>query len=296
MESLSRRIAAVILNWNCAEDTLRCAEAVLSGETVPLVIVVDNGSTDGSLDRLTGGPFELVPLDRNLGFAGGMNAGIRAALEQQADYVWLLNADCVPSKTALSALIARADRFDVMASLQVTSAEPGIPGEPYVAAANLKNGRVQAFVCPGCAAGEHAVDIVTGASLFAATEWVARVGLIDERFFHYKEEFDLVFRIGAAGGRVGLACASEVWHRRGGSLNIASARAQYYHYRNELLFVRKHYAHPLRRIFFSEPVHFKNLATAAAGLFAPTKRTRSKAVFAGYWDGLRGVYGPTERF
>ena len=84
-------VAVVILNWNCAPDTIRCLRAVAAGTVRPAVIVVDNGSADDSvaqLERLDD-VFSLVKLDHNLGYAGGMNAGIAEAYAQGASWVWL---------------------------------------------------------------------------------------------------------------------------------------------------------------------------------------------------------------
>ncbi|MEH0980980.1 glycosyltransferase family 2 protein [Micromonospora sp. CPCC 205556] len=294
-------VVAVILNWNCADDTLRCLRAVLDGSTALEVVIVDNGSSDDSVEKLAGaaGPATLLRLDRNLGYAGGMNAGIREAQARGADWVWLLNADCVPRPDALATLLGQADRFVVATSLQTTSAEPSDPSaEPYVVAAMLPKGKVRPFRCAGCAEGAHEVDMVTGAALLMRLSWVVRVGLFDERFFHYKEEFDLVRRISVAGGRIGFVCGSEVWHERGGSLSGSSPRARYYHHRNELLYVRKHYPRPLRRLLLEEPIHYRNLARSLWRIAVGGREGRraSLAVLAGYWDGLRGVHGPTERF
>ncbi|MFK3981409.1 glycosyltransferase family 2 protein [Micromonospora sp. NPDC050397] len=293
-------VVAVILNWNCADDTIRCLRAVASGSTVPEIVVVDNGSQDDSIAKLEqiDDSFSLVPLDRNYGFAGGMNAGIREAHSRGAKWVWLLNADAVPRTDALSALLEHSDQFAVSASLQTSSDRPeDTDAEPYLVAAMLPNGRVRPFVCPGCDEGAHEVDVVTGAAMFVGVDWAMRVGLFDERFFHYKEEFDLVTRIGDAGGRVGLVCSSEVWHQRGGSLKLSSPRAQYYHYRNEVLYVRKHYARPFVRLL-NEPIHYKTVTTSVlqVAVGGRERRSRSLAVLAGYWDGLRGIHGATERF
>lgn len=294
-------VVAVILNWNCAEDTVRCLRSVLSGDSVPEVVVVDNGSDDHSVDVLKqcADPFSLLTLEDNLGFAGGMNAGIREAHARGATWVWLLNADCLPRPHALSAALAYSDRFAVAASLQVTSADPSDGhAEPYLVAAMLPKGKVRPFECGGCAEGAHEVDVVTGAALLIRVDWIVRVGMFDERFFHYKEEFDLVRRIGEAGGRIGLVCASEVWHRRGGSLSGSSPRAKYYYHRNEVLYVRKHFRHPVRRLLISEPIHYRIMAGAIIrmALGGRADRRRSLATLVGYWDGLRGVYGPTKRF
>ncbi|MGC5306744.1 glycosyltransferase family 2 protein [Micromonospora zamorensis] len=294
-------VVAVILNWNCADDTIRCLRAVAAGSTVPDIVVVDNGSEDDSIEKLErlDEPFSLVRLDSNLGYAGGMNAGIREAHARGAQWVWILNADAVPRTHALSALLEHSDRFAVSASLQTSSEGPeDTDAEPYLAAAMLPKGRVQPFICPGCELGSHEVDVVTGAALFIGVAWAMQVGLFDERFFHYKEEFDLVRRIVEAGGHAGLVCASEVWHQQGGSLSHSSPRAQYYHYRNEILYVRKHYPRPLARIMLGEPIHYKTLSKTMLQIAVgdQDQRNRSIAVLAAYWDGLRGVDGATERF
>ena len=76
----------VVLNWNGADDTLACLDS-LAALTYPnfSVIVVENGSTDGSLDKLRtySNPYPLVIFEtgRNLGYAGGNNVGTRHALE-----------------------------------------------------------------------------------------------------------------------------------------------------------------------------------------------------------------------
>ncbi|MBO0869918.1 MAG: glycosyltransferase family 2 protein [Micromonosporaceae bacterium] len=290
-------VLAVILNWNCAEQTLRCLRAVRAGEVVPEVLLVDNGSTDDSLSTMDG-QAPVLALEHNLGYAGGMNAGIRVAAQRGIDRVWLLNADCVPAPGALSTQLGYADQFAVSVPAQVASADPADPQpQPYLVAAMLPKGKVAPVICPGCPAGAHEVDVVTGTGLLLRVDWATRVGLFDERFFHYKEEFDLVRRITLAGGRAGLVCAARVWHQRGGSLALSSPRALYYHHRNEVLYVRKHYPHPVRRLL-REPVHYKNLATLALGLLAGARprRLRSLAGLAGYRDGLRGVHGPIERF
>jgi GT2 family glycosyltransferase len=280
---MSEPVTAVVLNWNCAPDTRLCVDAVRAGTVVPDVIVVDNGSTE---------PFDDadVKLDRNLGYAGGMNAGIWAAHGRGARWVWLLNADAVPHATALEQLLAHTDRFGVLTSSQVTGAD----SQPYVVAAHLPGGKVRPLRCGGCADGVHEVDVVTGAAILVNVDAALSVGLFDERFFHYKEEFDLVRRIAHTGVRVGFVCGSTVWHRRGGSLATASPRARYYHHRNEVLYVRKHYERPLRRLLLGEPAHYRTVATAVVG--ALIGRRTARAVLAGYWDGLRGVTGPTERF
>lgn len=99
----------VILNWNGWQDTLACVTSCCA-LTWPeyRLLVVDNGSTDGSeailRDRLATG--EVLQSGGNLGFAGGNNVGIRHALAAGAEYVWLLNNDTEVAPDALSELVA----------------------------------------------------------------------------------------------------------------------------------------------------------------------------------------------
>ena len=76
---------SVVVNWNLKEDTIRCVQSLLAGG-VPAgnVIVVDNGSTDGSLEAVRsrfGDQVRVHSTGENLGFTGGVNQGIRMALE-----------------------------------------------------------------------------------------------------------------------------------------------------------------------------------------------------------------------
>ena len=94
------RVTAVVLSWNGREDTLACLRS-LEGEDVE-VIVVDNASEDRTAEAVTG--VELIRNERNLGYAGGMNVGIRRALERGADAVLLLNNDVEVEPGAIAAL------------------------------------------------------------------------------------------------------------------------------------------------------------------------------------------------
>ena len=105
------RVAVIVLNWNGREDTLECLRSIRSIAYSNFgVIVVDNGSTDGSVAaiRASQPSVEVIDTGENLGFAGGNNVGIRRALELGADYVLLLNNDTVVDPGLLRAFVAAA--------------------------------------------------------------------------------------------------------------------------------------------------------------------------------------------
>ena len=110
-------VATILLNWNNAADTIRCLRSLryLRGAR-PEVVVVDNGSTDDSVACIRaaaahlGFPVTILETGSNLGFGGGCNVGIRHALEQGADYLWLLNTDAIPHPDALRSLVEVMER------------------------------------------------------------------------------------------------------------------------------------------------------------------------------------------
>lgn len=107
----------VILNWKRKSDTLECLKSIqkLSVDGFELnIIVVDNGSSDGSVDAFkkfkSKYPLQIIENDKNLGFAGGNNVGIRRALEEKASYVVILNNDTILDKRLITELFGFAEK------------------------------------------------------------------------------------------------------------------------------------------------------------------------------------------
>src|SRR6185369_5007283 len=96
-------LSVIIVNWNGKNDTLQCLSSLSKIDKKGMhirIIVVDNGSTDGSL-RIIAKKYPdvvTIPLERNFGFTGGNNAGITYALDHGSDIVWLLNNDTFVDK------------------------------------------------------------------------------------------------------------------------------------------------------------------------------------------------------
>src|SRR5687767_10826311 len=104
-------VAVVVLSFNGREDTLACVESLQRMDWERLTtIVVDNASTDGSLEAVQERFPGVVAIrnEENLGFAEGNNVGMRAALEAGADYVLILNNDTVTDERLVAELVAVA--------------------------------------------------------------------------------------------------------------------------------------------------------------------------------------------
>lgn len=115
------RVAVVILNWNGIKDTVACLDSLLV-QTYPdyQIVIIDNGSVDNSADVLkkyitdhNDRSIVLICNEKNLGFTGGVNTGIRWALENDFDGVALFNNDAVADKDWLTHLVKGLDGKEV---------------------------------------------------------------------------------------------------------------------------------------------------------------------------------------
>jgi GT2 family glycosyltransferase len=238
----------IILNWNGGKDTAACVESCRK-LTYPnfRILIVDNGSTDGS-ERMLRERFPdiaVLQTGRNLGFAGGNNAGIRRALADHAEYIWLLNNDTVVDPAALTELVKVVEGSDRvgMAGSKIYFFDR--PDELWYAGGWLRfwNGtcghRGQRAKDQGQYDDIAETEYVTGCSLLVPARVVRDVGLMDERFFLLFEETDWNLRVKKQGYRLLYVPTSKVWHKVSASLGGESPLYHYYVARNSLLFIAR---------------------------------------------------------
>ncbi len=258
----------VIVNYNGWQAGVACLESVSCSTHAPSeVVVVDNASTDGSLDQLRrwaagrapgGVPVHFLANDVNLGYAGGANAGLRHARAHGCDFAWLLNNDVVVAPDALGHLVAyvagQASPPAITGTMVRLLAEPEriqyAGGAQYrhwwpyprgIGGGELDRGQYDDLDPAGMA-------YVYGASMFVDLDFVTAIGALDERYFLYYEELDWMERMRDAGGWcVGYCPRAVVYHRGAGSINpsgeIESALSEYYIFRGKLLYTRRYHAH-----------------------------------------------------
>ena len=101
---MTRSLAVIVLNWNRRDDTLRCLASIERSSYAPFdTIVVDNASTDDSVQaiRFAFPEIRIIENQENLGYAGGNNVGLEAALLYGYDYVLVLNNDTIVDPLAI---------------------------------------------------------------------------------------------------------------------------------------------------------------------------------------------------
>lgn len=249
--------AVIILNWNNCHATLACLESVsaLNYRTTN-VILVDNGSTDDSLSRISRRfpSVQIVETGENLGYAGGNNVGLRRAIEAGAEWILVLNNDVTLAPDCLSQLVAAAEARPMGGAFGPLIYQADTQQEIQAAGGFFTDGLRYTWrgmgetetgqfdrLCP--------VDLLPGSALLLSRDVLKTVGLFDERFFLYREDVDLCIRISDAGYGLYLVPSARVWHERPGLGTHVRPHVVYYMARNSLLLAQKHHM-PLESLRF----------------------------------------------
>jgi len=244
----------VVLNWFGRDDTLACVDSLRAGSPEADVLVVDNGSFDGAVEALSGRErVHTLQLERNLGFAGGMNRGLEWALERGAATITVLNNDTVipdgamlrlqersSGSVAVSPTVLYRDRPDEVwfggGAVDMPAAYPH-----HVAVADLEP----------CVDGARPSEILAGCCITASRETWQRTGLFDERFFLNFEDSEWSLRARAKGVSLVVACDTVILHAVSASFRrSAESLGGYYFVRNGLLFSRIAGGSRLQRLYF----------------------------------------------
>jgi GT2 family glycosyltransferase len=235
-------LAVVLLNWKTPLMTVATGKQSLAvGYTRGdfALIVVDNGSGDGSPDILRRElpAAVVIESETNLGFAGGVNIGIAAAIERGFDAVCLLNTDAEPS----------ADCFDAIAKVLQEDPRCGAAGVTVRRASDdsleaLGGGRLNRVLGTQKERLSPAdrLDFITGTCLTLRSAAVADVGTFDTDFFMYWEDIDLSLRLAAAGWHLGFAADAVVHHVGQGTVGASSRVGNRYFLESMIRFHKKH--------------------------------------------------------
>ena len=290
-------VLILLLNWNNPEETLGCIASLrMMSYRNYSVLVIDNGSTDNSVEILSNcSDIDLITLPENIGFTGGCNRGMREAARHKADYVWLLNNDTLVAPDCLAALVRaaqanpdagllspvlyhrdRPEQIQHHGSRYVID-PPSVKEAPDLATALIWQ-KDDARQC-----------ILWGTALLIPASTLERIGYLDDRLFAYAEDTDYSIRCGKAGLAKLLIPEAKVWH----AWNSGLRRPHYYYYmaRNELLLWFKHArikTHP-RLVYW----HYLRIRSQIVHLGAAPDQV--EACVAGFWDGVfrrTGAYGP----
>jgi GT2 family glycosyltransferase len=212
----------IVLNWNLPKDTIECIQSIQASETTDLhIILVDNGSTDASVDLFReqfGNTITILANPVNIGFAAGMNIGIKHALIQGAQAVLLLNNDTTIDRTMIGQLISIADNHP----------RAGLVG-PFIYFSDQRDRiwrvgdrdsrwlpfpiRLSNRLLKSSGSAEFRLDYITACAMFIRREVLELIGLLDERYFMYYEDADFCQRARRVGYEIWCAPKARMWHK-----------------------------------------------------------------------------------
>jgi len=252
------RVHAVTINWNRFEDTLACVRSLQrSGYPLERILVLDNGSRDGSGERLErelrGPGLAVLRNPENEGYARGMNVCLRRALDAGADLVFSVNNDTEVDIDCVGRLVAA-----LLADPQAGAAGPAIlfharPDTVWQAGGRFAYWRAGLAVpakgrpASELPAGPGRVSFLTGCALLVSRRTLETVGLLDPAFYFYAEDVDFGLRVQQAGLRLVFEPRARVWHRIDDVARERSSPFVVYHLgRSWALLFKKRFRGPYR--------------------------------------------------
>lgn len=278
----------VIVNYRAAQMTV---EAVESLRKCPefgdiSVVIVDNGSGDGSLEilRRDCGDCTVIDSGANLGFSGGNNVGIRHALAHGAKWILLLNNDTIVRREFLRPLVAAASDGKTLAAPKILAGENS--ERIWYGGGHVDRRRGGFYHETDAANAEVARDVTfaSGCCLLVPAKFFSKFGLMDESYFLYYEDSALCLKARAAGYRIRYVPESVIVHRVSATIGTESAITAYYGTRNRLM-VLSRFKFPFAAFAY---VIATRLAKLSLALFRPNLRF----IAAGILDWLCGIDGP----
>lgn len=216
----SKSIYTIIVTYNGARWIDRCMEQLLDSSMPTNIIIVDNASTDNTIDLLKKyeGRFELILSEKNLGFGGGNNIGILHALNAGADFLFLLNQDAYVEKDCIGHLVKHLEEnkdYGILSPLQLDSSGEhlDIAFKKYMLA-SLSNDKIKNIIqkrdCKIVAA-----RFVNAATWMLPVAALRKVGLFHPAFSHYGEDNHYCSRMQYHGYKTGIDCEATAIHDRG---------------------------------------------------------------------------------
>jgi GT2 family glycosyltransferase len=307
------KVAIVILNWNGKKDTLACLQS-LEGHSD--IIIVDNGSKDDSVEmiRKQYPAFSVIETGTNLGYAGGNNVGIQAALKQGVDAILLLNNDTIAHPNMVNAFVESATNNP---SIGIWGGYPLRFSDPrhldhLGGVWNSKKGDFQ-LIGLGAEKGfksNQPLDYVCGCSIFIRREVFEKIGLLEAKFFLFWEEADLAMRAKKAGFGIDICYNASLLHKVSASFVGGSPHKKYFWWRSRLLWIERNCTPEEQKRLFKQLLqpelwHYKKLLwIKRAELYLlkllPKRNLREKeeklkqyrAVLQALRDYQTGLFGP----
>ena len=223
-------VTVIVLNWNGKDLTIECLESLKQVNYSNFnILVVDNGSTDGSVELLKEKfpEVSILVLEKNIGYAGGNNRGFDSLKHDKPEYVIFLNNDTIVDENFIEPLVKQ-----LLTHKKASQTVPKIyyENDPKLiwyagGIVNLWTGSIyhlgiRQYDGPAYSK-THKTKYATGCCFCMRYEEFKEFGGFDEAFPMYSEDVDLSLWIRAAGKQVWFVPDSKIWHKVSASLGGA---------------------------------------------------------------------------
>lgn len=305
---MNTKLGVIIVTYNSRNDIIRLLDSILiQGYNNLVVYIVDNNSSDDTLDLSKGynTKLSIVVMDTgvNNGYAAGNNIGIRKAIDDGCDFVFILNPDMQLDTKCIEILIRKFEldeKIGVIGPVVLYGSEQNNLIQTYGVKTNFKtqkksmlySGKILNDEIPG----ELIVDYVLGGAMMIRSSVLIQAGLFEENYFMYNDEIDFAYRLKKAGFKTFCLSSAIVRHfhnfektnKRGNSLMY------YYVMRNRYLYFKKfnltsNLLLSLIIEIFEIPLTIRWAVSKMGGI------SFLRFYYAGLWDGLLGKKGIANR-
>lgn len=243
-----------IINYNGYSDTIECVESLLKNSYDNIhIVIVDNKSSDQSVEELsqyysTNEKISIIAADRNGGFSAGNNIVFQKAVEENADYILLLNNDTIVEPSFLSVMMEAAkgnERAVVAPLILYNSARDLIwyAGGEFDTRTGLSHHYFWNKSVNEVSLQERKVSFISGCCCLIPISVVSKVGYMDERFFLYAEDVDYCCRMSSEGYEMLFVPQAVIYHKVSSSTNKSSDFSTALSTRNGLIVIDRYVSH-----------------------------------------------------
>jgi len=235
---------AIVVNWNRKVDTLSCLSSLSAAEGIGGVIVVDNGSKDGSVVAIHQQfpTVTVLEIERNLGYAAGSNLGAAHFLKQSScQFMLLLNNDVTIAPDAVDQLVKAMETSETIGITVPKIYYADVPDRLWYAGGGIdwKAGSCTHYGFGKRDRGQFGlqrdVSFACGAATLIRREVIEKLGLFDEHYYMFEEDVEYSIRVKRAGYTICYVPEAKAWHKVGTSAaSRGEAFVWYYLIRNRL--------------------------------------------------------------
>lgn len=307
-----RSVGIAIVNWNAGAQLIDCLRSIAATTwgtvTLSAVVIVDNASTDGSVDNLpvpAALPLHVIRNSSNRGFAAACN---QAAAVLEADYLLFLNPDALVEPASIPVAVAWLDEpahasygiagiqlLDDQGHISRSCARFPTAGSTVAKALGLDRLLPSRFTGYVMTEWDHRqsrdVDHVIGAFYLVRTSLFRSLGGFDEAFFIYFEDLDFSRRAASAGWRSRYLTETRAFHKGGGTSDQIQSRRLFYSLQSRLVYARKHFTPMAAMLVASTTLAVEPFIRVAACAISasPTGLRETLGAYRLLWTGSRGL-------